>query len=212
MFYRKKSRFDRNLMVNYTNAFVSANTLKLDTCCGAHLVCFFYFIPEEMSSTALTALHSKVEYCRYSSVSGLNFFLPTSPVSEYTLDRSGSFGTWKSLWFPFLLKRRIFDVWAVPVKVPWLLSLSGLSRFLRSSSVSPDQFRGPTNLWAGNRNEQIHVLGKKKKTHKTHSTYPNICNLMHDCLLPLFWHRYRSVAQSSSCFWMHEQRLSFQGR
>lgn len=152
-----------NLMVTFTNAFVSANTVKLHTCCGHILYASSILSLRKCLQMPWLYCIARLHIVVTGQFSGLSLFPPTSPVSEYTLDLSGSFGTWKSLWFPFLLKRSIFDVWAVPVKVPWLLSLSGLSRSLRSSYVSPDQFRGPTNLWAGNRNEQIHVLRKKKK-------------------------------------------------
>lgn len=53
----------------------------------------------------------------------------------HVLHFSGRHDTRKRLTSPCCLKWSIFNVWAAPVKVPWLLCLSGLSRFLRSSCV-----------------------------------------------------------------------------
>lgn len=41
-------------------------------------------------------------------------------------------------------------------------------------SEAEDQFRGPTNLWAGNRNEKIHFQVKKKTKHKTNFYFPDM--------------------------------------
>lgn len=102
-----------------------------------------------------------------------------------------------------LIPGKVYDcTFPSEMKHIWCLSFAGIGAtaavLIRSEQVSqkqlcsPDQFRGPTNLWVQNRNEKIPLLeGKKNYIGKTHTIDTNICNLMHDCLLPLCWQRYR---------------------
>lgn len=120
------------------------------------------FHASHISSSRKTSSHiSTVEYRQ------LNLFLLYLNQLQnklYIFFLVIDFDTWESLWpqLPIWNGAHLM-LGALQVKVPWLPCLSGLSRFLRSSCVSPDQFRGPTNLWAGNRNEQIPPSWKKKK-------------------------------------------------
>lgn len=101
----------------------------------------------------------------------------------------------ESLW----LHRTIWNeaylmFWVLSVKVPWLLGLSGLSRFLRSSCVR--QINLEDHPTSGLEIEMSKFLSCDC-IGKSHCIDPNICDFRHDCWLPLCWQRYRRVLQKA---------------
>lgn len=77
------------------------------------------------------------------------------------LFRAGSFiECLTAFWFPPHLKWRHTEM----PEFPWRRCHGSRAyQVWAGFSEAADQFREPTNLWAGNRNEQIHLQVKKKK-------------------------------------------------